>query len=593
MQYTVIIVDGGKETSCTAQRGENLLTLLIREGFAPDAPCGGNGTCGKCRVKVNPPCAPSPAQTALLSSEQIEQGLRLACQCYIEEDCVVTLRPRSTALISTRGITRALPLDPLIQRQIVSIPPPTIQAQSSLEQRLCSAIGVSKPLKPAMLNLLEKSLGSSQDGILVTMYEDEIIKIQPYTQTPSYGVAVDIGTTTVCAYLYNLGTGACSGIASELNAQRSFGADVISRIDYTLTHPDGLENLHKLICAQISEMLLQLCSCNEIEPDAVDIITFAGNTTMMHLLAGLSPEGIATAPFIPVFTQPRVISARDIGISVGSHCRAYLIGSISAYVGADTVAAMVACSMDEKKKALLIDIGTNGEIVLNTGTRLISCSTAAGPAFEGAHIRCGVGGVEGAISAVEWTDAGLQLTTIGGKPAVGICGSGIVSLLALLLDLGVVDETGRMADADELDDKDIQKHIIEVDGQNAFVLTEGIAFTAKDVREVQLAKAAIAAGVQTLLEQAGLDVADLDVLYLAGGFGSYVDRASACKIGLLPKAAEPRITVCGNAAGSGAAAILCSKDASRYATKLRKDCEYIELSSSASFQEHYIDCMIF
>lgn len=587
------MIDGNREASCMAQHGENLLTLLIREGFAPDAPCGGNGTCGKCRVKLSPPPAASPKQTHSLSPEQVKEGVRLACQCQVEENCTITLHPHANALISTEGIFRDVPLNPHVWQRFVCLSHPTIEDQRSLERRLCEALETSVPLSAAMLSLLEKCV-RVQENVLVTLWEDEIIDIAPGDTVPSsYGIAVDIGTTTVCAYLYNLARGTSIGLTSALNAQRSFGADVISRIDYTLKHADGLDQLHQLICTQVSHMSAELCSRFKIDPKDVHMITLAGNTTMMHLLAGISPKGIAASPFIPVFTQSRILPAQDIGIFINPHCRAYLLGSISAYVGADTVAAMVSCSMDKRKKALLIDIGTNGEIVLNTGDRLISCSTAAGPAFEGAHIRCGVGGVEGAISSVKWTNAGLQFATIGKKDPIGICGSGIVSLLALLLELGVVDETGRMVDADELEAEAVQQRLVEIDGQNAFVLNENIVFTAKDVREVQLAKAAIAAGVQTLLDEAGMDVAALDVIYLAGGFGSYVDRESACKIGLLPEAGKDKIIVCGNAAGSGAATVLCSKEAGQYAAGLQQSCQYIELSSSASFQQHYMDCMIF
>lgn len=593
MQHTVTLISASKKVTCTVQHGTNALSLLVREGFSPDAPCGGNGTCGKCRVVMRPAPPLTREEATLLTPAQAEQGVRLACQCRIEEDCSITMESVAGSTIAVHGITRSLPFDPPMQKRCIIPPQASLEDQRSLEQRVLEAAGLSQPLPLSLLRQLAGRESESQ-AVTLTCYENTPLRLEwGDCSTVNYGVAVDIGTTTVCAYLFNLVQGNCIGTASGLNAQRSFGADVISRIEYTKSRPDGLSALQQCIAGQINELVAGLCLEHSVPLDGINLITLVGNTTMLHLLCGVNPSTIAVSPFSPAFTQAHSFPAESLGLSCNPHCIAKVLGGVSAYVGADTVAAMVACSMDLPQKALLVDIGTNGEIVLNTGGRLIACSTAAGPAFEGAHIRCGTGGTQGAISAVRWEGGRFCYETIGGSRPIGICGSGIVSTLAMLIELGVVDETGRMVDADELEDEAVGSHIVEISGQNAFVLADDIVFTAKDVREVQLAKAAIAAGISTLLDEAGLAAKDLETIYLAGGFGSYLDRDSAQRIGLLPPVDKERIVVSGNAAGSGAAAVLCSRQADEYAVSLQSRCEYIELSTSAKFQQYYMDCMIF
>lgn len=593
MQHTITLITGAIKKTYTCPHGANLREWLISKGIYLDSPCGGNGTCGKCRVVIEPKTEMTPAQARLIPQEQAEAGVRLACMTSVVGDCTVHIQNTATAAIETGGSSRSFALSPLITKKCVTLPAPGLSDQRSLESRLCDALGQALTLSPKQLYKLEQIL--KQTLTITALYYDNILLNieEGDTSDSHYGIAVDIGTTTVVAYLYDLTSGACIDIVSTLNEQRSFGADVISRIDYAAQTPDGLDILSARISQQVTGMAELLLRRNRIRKDDLSSFAFAGNTTMIHLLCGVSPKGIATSPFIPVMTQARYIPAKDIGIDINPFCIAYILPCISAYVGADTVAAMAACEMEKGQKALLIDIGTNGEIVLSTKERLISCSTAAGPAFEGAHIRCGVGGIEGAISAVTYSEGKLSFTTIGGKEPIGICGSGIVDIVALLLELGVIDETGHMVDADEISDPELKKRITQIDGQNAFAITPDIVLTAKDVREVQLAKAAIAAGVRTLVNAAGVSIAELDAVYIAGGFGSYVDRDSAVKIGLLPREAKDRIAVCGNAAGMGAAAALCSREIAEDMASLQRRCEYIELSSSAEFQDWYMECMMF
>ncbi len=588
---TVITNDTEKILKCS--RGANLMALLAAEGVFFDAPCGGKGICGKCKVVIDPPTEATKEQEKFITLPQLASGIRLACMTIVEQDCTVKIKDTATAVIKTGGIMPEFTLMPMVQKQCVTLHAPTLSDQSSWELRLKNALACELTLDIGQLRALETAV---KDGLAVTVsrYNDICLNIEGGDTTRRhYGIAVDIGTTTVVAYLYDLTSGRCMDIISSLNEQKSFGADVISRIDYATQTADGLSVLGAHIENQITLMAKQLLDRNSIGYNDLCIMTFAGNTTMMHLLCKIAPAGIAVSPFIPVMTQGRLIYAGEIGIGINPHCAAYLLPCVSAYVGADTVAAMAACGMEKAQKALLIDIGTNGEIVLRADQRLIACSTAAGPAFEGANIRCGVGGIEGAISAVKWESGRICYTTIGEKKPIGICGSGLIDAVGVLAELGVIDETGRMVDADEIDNPYLLERLTEIDGQNAFVIAEDIVLTAKDIREVQLAKAAIAAGIRTLLNEAGLAVEALDTVYLAGGFGSYINRDSAIKIGLLPHEVKDKIVVCGNAAGSGAAAVMCSGQMARNAGLLQGRCEYIELSTSARFQQWYVDCMMF
>jgi len=320
-------------------------------------------------------------------------------------------------------------------------------------------------------------------------------------------------------------------------------------------------------------------------------MTVAGNTIMLHLFAGISPRNIAVSPFIPALTGMLTAPAAAFGLPL-RYAAVTLLSSVAGYVGADTIAAVMASGMDEASGvSLLADIGTNGEIALGGPGGLLCCSTAAGPAFEGAHIHCGMGGVPGAINRVRITENGVFFDTIGGEAPRGICGSGIVDIVAGLLNTGVMDAMGRL-------DPDAAPAVLsplvrEFESKPAFYLTDDICFTQKDAREVQLAKGAIAAGIEVLMRERGVGYDDIGALYLAGGFGSYIDFDSACAIGLLPPALRPRIQAIGNGAGAGAKMALLSGAHMRRAERIRGLMRYIELSTSAAFNDSFIENMLF
>ncbi len=439
-------------------------------------------------------------------------------------------------------------------------------------------------------------LSSGEEGISVSIEGEPIeYAFSPWGETPGLGAAIDIGTTTVVCYLYDLSSGLRVATTGGVNRQRSRGADVISRISHCMTHEGGREELSELIWSQLSQMLSQLAE--RVGKSGADIVALsvAGNTTMSHLFAGLNPKGLSAMPFKPesMFGEDFM---PDLSMELGISPRAevFILPAVSAFVGGDIAGAALAAGLDKATgDIVLIDIGTNGEIVLASGGNLYSCATAAGPAFEGADISCGMGGTEGAIGRVYMCDEELCVDVIGDVQARGICGSGLIDALALMLDIGAVDETGRLLPRDEAPQAALPFLEEDSAGDIAFALTENVRLTGRDIRKLQLAKAAIAAGTQTLLDEAGISPENVDRMYIAGGFGNHINAQSAGKIGLYPMGVESRSIAIGNAAGMGAAAVLCSAQARTAISELARAMKYIDLSSDPRFMVHYVEQMMF
>ena len=410
------------------------------------------------------------------------------------------------------------------------------------------------------------------------------------------GAAVDIGTTTVVCRLFDLGTGRELGAMGGVNLQRSFGADVISRIGACVENKDSLRAMTKSIRDQIAKMLFDLCREACMNTEEILSLVIAGNTTMAHLFAGLDPSGMAALPFEPESLFGESFTPCGDGLGLSPEAEVYIIPAASAFVGGDITAAALSQGMDKTEDTvLLIDIGTNGEIVLAHGGELFCCATAAGPAFEGADISCGMGGSEGAIRAVETDGKGaLRLDVIGGGEAKGICGSGLVDAVGVMLGLGAVEYSGRMLFPDEAEGTLAEAYLDEDDnGDAVFRLSENIAVSAGDVRKLQLAKAAIAAGARTLLDRAGVSADKVTKLLIAGGFGNSIRVKNAAAMGLIPAELGDRALSVGNAAAEGACAALCSPAARERAEKLGKAMKYVDLSADPVFMEHYVEEMFF
>jgi len=594
-------------------RGTKLVEAAGQAGIILNQPCGGEGTCGKCRVEVlrNAP-EPTPADRRLLDADRLDEGWRLACQLTVEADMVVTI-PQETRffeqMVLTEGEGRLYPFNPNLRKRFVTVPQATVEDQRSHLDRLKAAIG-EEGLE-ARLSLVRALPAMVKDGdraVTVVLEGSEIQWLEDGdTSENLWGVAFDIGTTTIVGTLMNLADESHSGrqfVASRTNPQIHFGDDVVSRITYIGQNADGLDKLRKRLLATLQEMILELCGSAGIEPESIYEATAVGNTTMTHILLGVDPGSIGRAPYVTVLRESVDVKAREVGLDINRNANLHVLPNIAGFVGSDTVAMILASGMAREDGVQIgIDIGTNGEVVIGNREGLIACSCAAGPAFEGARIRYGMRATEGAISKVVINE-GIDVGVIGGGRPSGICGSGLVDAVAQLLDVGVIDATGRIrAGADLPEDVPgaVRDAVIEYDGQPAVVLVdearskirEPILLTQRDIREVQLAKAAIQAGIQVIAAEFGVRPDQVDRVLLAGGFGNFIRRSHAKRIGLLPAVDTDRIEYIGNAASSGAKIVLACRDCREEAERISLNTHYIELANRPDFQMHFMEAMTF
>lgn len=406
------------------------------------------------------------------------------------------------------------------------------------------------------------------------------------------GIAADIGTTTVVAYLYDLKTAECLGVQSSINPQVTLGVDVISRIKFCGDFEDGLSKMQDAIVTKLNTLFHTLCRDRNISSEDLTHIVVTGNTTMLHLLAGLSPVTMGFSPFTPASTFGNTVSASDIGIDAPG-ADIYLVPCISSFVGGDITSAILASGMFQgEEMCLLMDIGTNGEVALGNKNGIWATSTAAGPAFEGAEIERGMAGVPGAVNSVFIRGGNIEYTVLGGGNPVGICGSGILDLAAIAVRTGLMDETGRILTADEAPEG-AERYLRELNGANAVYVDESVYLTQRDIRHIQTAKAAMAAGVLALANSAGIGLANIKTVFIAGGFGNYMDRESAVTIGLIDRQLEEKIKFIGNAAGSGAIMALLNDGYKKDSQDIAELGSHVELGGDAYFMEKYVDCMFF
>jgi uncharacterized 2Fe-2S/4Fe-4S cluster protein (DUF4445 family)/predicted metal-binding protein len=411
-----------------------------------------------------------------------------------------------------------------------------------------------------------------------------------------YALACDIGTTSLVCHLVSCKDGKKLTTVSGPNAQKIFGGDVISRIQASIE--GKLTQMQEAIIGQINEMIEELCKKAGLQREEITYAAIAGNTIMEHIFAGLKPDGMGFAPFQPESLFGEEKKAAMLGLQIAAEAKLYLFPAVAAYIGGDITADIIALQMQKsREKILLLDIGTNGEMALGDEGGILSCATAAGPAFEGGQISIGMPAVEGAISAVRLERTGngrpgFLVDVIGGGEARGICGSGLIDALALMLELELIDESGCFAEAEDLEEN-LAAYLGEDEDGAYFRLTEKVRITQADVRKLQLAKAAVAAGIQVLLKEAGLTEKEIDRLILAGGFGSYLNPRSAAKIGLIPESLLDRTQAVGNAAGEGAVSAAISGEARRDAEALREQVKYVELSTHGDFTEYYVEAMYF
>jgi len=582
------------------ERGGNLFNALMENKIFIDSPCSGKGTCGKCKVKIVKGLkGVTPLDTKHLTKEELESGFRLSCNLNINEDIEIVLSEKSEDMeVLITGSEQQYNLDTVVKKKYLVIEKPSINDQRDDYRRLSDAcenndLLIDLQYLPKISDLLREA----DFNVTAALYKKRLLHLENGNcLQQNYGLAVDIGTTTIVIYLLNLNDGKVMDVDSRVNNQRSYGVDVISRINFTVENPKGLGILKDNIISQLNDMIEFLCKKNNISEDNIYDIVIVGNTIMTHLLLGLTCKNITISPYIPVATKAFEIKAKELGIKTKGMVS--LVPGISAFVGSDITAGILSCGMlNSEKYSLLLDLGTNGEIALGNNNEVVTCSTAAGPAFEGANIKYGIGGVKGAISKIDLSRNKIYETIRNEKPC-GICGSGVLDAVAQFVKFGILDETGRMIGKDKVENKDYQNRIIEIDNMRQFIVVQSsvdeeiITFTQKDVREVQLAKAAVCAGIKILLKEKNINFNEIEKVYIGGGFGNYMDIESSVDIGMIPKELKGKIKSVGNCAGGGAKMYLLSKRIRENAVDIINKTTYIELSKRKDFQEYFIDSMI-
>lgn len=593
-KVTLTVHTQNGESKTEGEHGATLLALLAQAGAAVSASCGGEGRCGKCRVRARGGLsAPDTREQAQLELAGAGKEERLACRARVTGDCEVWL-PEDEAAVETSwaGPETAPQLN--VHTGRARLTRPTLQNPIDDRQNLLAATG-AREADFSALNALTGLRAQGADEVCFVETHGRVIDVAP-TRPALLGLAVDIGTTTLALRFYDLETGTLLGVESGLNPQRTFGADIISRIAACQSRPRGLSEQQAAVTGALNGQIAAFCHKTGARAENIYSVVLAGNTTMLHLFAGLSPQGIAAAPFAPCSLFGGTITARQAELAVCPGAEVYLAPCVSAYIGGDITAGLLSCGLDTAPSPVLfLDIGTNGEMVLAAGGRLLCCAAAAGPAFEGAHIGQGTGGVTGAICSVRVDENGrVAYETVGGAAPVGLCGSGLLDAAAVMLRLGTMDETGRILAAEEAPAA-TRPYLLEKSGERCFRVGEdsGIFLTQKDIRELQLAKAAIAAGVGCLLDAAGVKPGEVAAVLLAGGFGARLSPRSACEIGLLPGTFAGKIRSVGNAACAGAAAALLSAPARERLEALRDACETLELSGLPLFQQLFMENMGF
>lgn len=595
--------------SVEVRRGATVLAAALRAHLPMNSPCGGQGRCGTCMVRATGALEePTAAERGILSEEQLAEGWRLACQTRLAGDARVEVPEAALVIehsVMVEGVEREIVVEPNIRKTALRLPAASLDDPRSDLDRVLDALGhkVKRPRNAAVLRELPGALRAADWQVTAVTAGDALLSVEAGdTAEQSYGVAVDIGTTTVAAYLCHLPTGEVPAVASDLNSQAQYGADVVSRIKMAVMDEGGIERLAAAAKEVINGVIERVVDEAGISRTAIYEIAVVGNTTMCHLFLGIPPVGLAGMPFSPTVRTAQTVRAADLGISVHPEGLVYVTPCIGGFVGADTVAVILANELDRcTGLQVAVDIGTNGEIVVARDGELYACSTAAGPALEGAKIRQGMPASKGAIDRVD-IDQDVACHVIGEGAARGICGSGLVDAVAELVRVGVVTESGRMRRREEAEDvpEKVRERIMENNGRVEFVLArdekaaggQGVALTAHDIRETQLAKGALSAGITLLLEEFGAVPADVERLCLAGAFGNYIRRESALAIGLIPSVPIERIQLVGNAAGAGARLVLSSVSERRRAEELARTVRHVELSEREGFYDRFTDSMV-
>jgi len=594
---------------------KTLLDIAREAGIALRADCGGIGICGKCIIKISKfdgdISPPTVNELSILGSEPIGQGYRLACQVRIARGSIEVYIPPQSLLQRYRsadvGLEKPLPMNPAIRFLRIIPPRPSLSDPQPDLSRILAELGkkvnaidvLDIPLD--LLKSLPDIVRKSDWDLSVVLWNNKIIDIRSFSETfKPIGVAVDIGTSRVVIHLVDLENGETLAIESMPNPQASYGADIISRLTYAIQSYENLERLRVTIVNAINNLIKRAADRSFIPLDWIYEVIVVGNTVMHHLFLGINPRYLGYSPYTPATGSPHVFKAKELGINVNSNALVYLPPVVAGFVGSDAVADAVAVNLDEcTEPCALIDIGTNTEIMINTGSKIVAGSTPAGPAFEGATMAFGMRAVEGAVDQVfiyfdkTLNDYSVRYNVIGTKKPVGICGSGYIDIVANMHRLGLLNKRGKFV-------KNVKSsRFVYENGLTKFVVVKSdetsigrdITVDEKDIDNLLLAKAAVASGFKMLLHFAELDAEDLSKIYVAGSFGSYLNVENAINIGLLPKVDTFKYQFVGNASVVGAKAMLKSIEFREKAARIAENTQYIELAAHPEFRKVFMESL--
>lgn len=612
-----------EDHTINAEYGTSVLEAAAKAEIYIKSGCGGKGTCGACKVVVLSG-NPLVTGTGNLTPEQISKGVRLACQTMIQGDMTIEVPPESRlkehqVLMGDihKGILQESQHDllekfghhPLATKLRISLSVPTLTENTSdwarlkLElRRVLKAGDKSIHIPLSVLKHLPESLRKANWDVSVTLTENDssftVTQVQPGNDTPPYGLAIDIGTTTVVVYLINLLTGEIEDQQGSYNKQAKYGDDVISRIVYAVENSENLLEIKNAVIQTINELIDKIIARKSLSNMDISSAMVAGNTTMTQLFLGVDPRYIRLEPYIPAMTSVPSAPAREIGLNMIPEALVHCYPLVASYVGGDIVAGTLVTDLANGEDIVLfIDIGTNGEIVLGNKDWLVTCACSAGPSFEGGGITFGMRAMPGAIERVsidpETLDVSLKV--INNIPPVGICGSGLVDCIAKLLRSGIIDRVGNF----QLDHRSGSKRIRATSDDKEFVLAwahqsggkSDVVITENDVKNVIRAKGAIYAGIRSLLNMVAVDLEMISRIVIAGGFGNYLNVYDSVQIGLLPDLETDRFEFIGNSSVKGARLALLSQNAWREAEELGRKMTYVELSVGATFMDEYVSAL--
>jgi uncharacterized 2Fe-2S/4Fe-4S cluster protein (DUF4445 family) len=608
--------------------GETLLEASRGLGVEIESQCGGAGVCGKCKVRLETGSFQrygitshrehlSPFtedETKFISEKEQAEGYRLACSARILGDVLVYVPEESRGgkqVVRKAAGRKSIELKPAISLYYLELPPPTFHDLLGDFDRLHKALTDQYRLPAlvmdhAVLQKLPVTLRQAGWKVTVAVWMDQrIVDVRPGHVDDVYGLAIDVGTTTVAGYLCNLRNGELIATETMMNPQVTYGEDVMSRITYVSTVPEGLDRMHRAIIDGLNQLIQTITSSVGMTPEALLELTFVGNTAMHHLLLKIHPEYLGLSPFPPAIHRSVNVLARDLGLKVHPSANVHVLPIEAGFVGADNVGVLIAEEpYRQEEKVLIIDIGTNGELVLGNHRKLVSSSCATGPALEGAHIKHGMRAVPGAIERIRINPDtfDVRFKVIGREEwnmdaprleAKGICGSGIIDAIAELYRTGLIDKSGRFrksASSPRLRDSNgIPEFVIAWERETS--IGKDITITQQDVRNVQLAKGAIYTGAKLMMKRLGIQ--RLSKVILAGAFGSYIDPEEALVMGMFPDCDVKNIYAVGNAAGDGARIALLNRDKRAEAEEIARKVEYLELTIDPDFQKEFMDAMAF